>query len=160
MILLLILRIFFINPTPGGTEPAADATNATGTTAAPTQIAGFVIREVGSVTAGSGNVEVDEIKVNTSWGSVTGTTMGVNQNSIDGLKIYPNPISSKTNNLLFIETAANATKTVTVYDVLGKQVLNTTTADSAINVSALNGGVYVVKITEEGKTATRKLVIR
>jgi hypothetical protein len=50
-------------------------------------------------------------------------------------------------------------KAITVFDVLGKQVLNTTTADNTINVSNLRGGVYVVRITEEGKTATRKLVI-
>ncbi len=75
---------------------------------------------------------------------------------ISGLKVFPNPVSNGT---LFIETAANAEKTVTVFDVLGKQVLNITTTESAINVNSLNTGVYVVKITEEGKTASRKLVI-
>ncbi len=90
--------------------------------------------------------------------SLSDLTLGnASFNAITGLKIYPNPVSNGT---LFIETAANAIKTVVVYDVLGKQVLNTTTANNAINVSALRGGVYVVKVTEEGKTASSKLVIK
>lgn len=89
--------------------------------------------------------------------SLSDLTLGsASFNAIAGLKVYPNPVSNGT---LFIETAANASKSVSIYDVLGKQVLNTTTADNAINISTLRGGVYVVKITEEGKTATQKLVI-
>lgn len=84
-------------------------------------------------------------------------TLGVNQNSISGLNIYPNPV---TNGTLYINTDANAERTVSVFDVLGKQVLNVKTSNNAINVATLNTGVYIVKITEEGKTATRKLVIR
>jgi len=83
--------------------------------------------------------------------------LGINQNAISGLKMYPNPVSNGT---LFIESAANADKKVIVYDVLGKQVLSTFATDNAVNVSALKAGVYIVNISEEGKTATRKLVIR
>jgi Secretion system C-terminal sorting domain len=84
-------------------------------------------------------------------------TLSVNQNTIAGLKVYPNPV---TNGTLYIESDVNAERTVVVYDILGNQVIKTTTTSNAINVSALNAGVYMVKITEEGKTATRKLVIR
>lgn len=87
----------------------------------------------------------------------SGAFLGTTQNSISGLRVYPNPVSNGT---LFIETAANAEKTVTVFDVLGKQVLNTTTSDSTINVSELHTGVYIVNVTEEGKTASRKLVVK
>jgi type IX secretion system substrate protein len=76
---------------------------------------------------------------------------------IAGLKVYPNPV---TNGNLFITSDTNNTKQVTVYDVLGKQVVKTTVTNQPVNVSALNSGVYIVKITEDGKTATRKLVIK
>ena len=91
--------------------------------------------------------------------SSTGTCaeLAVSESTIAGLRMYPNPVSNGT---LFIETSANAEKTVTVYDVLGKQVLNTTTSNNAINVASLHTGVYIVNITEEGKTASRKLVIK
>jgi hypothetical protein len=147
----------FVNPTPGAVEPSASATNATGTSAAPTQIAGVIIRQVGSATAGSGNVEIDEIRVSDSFASVTPTNLGVKQNSISGLNVYPNPVS---NGNLFITSNSTASKGVVIFDVLGKQVLKTTVSNQAVNVSSLNRGVYVVKITEDGKTATRKLVIK
>lgn len=88
--------------------------------------------------------------------TVKGSTLGVNQNQIDGLKIYPNPV---TNGTFYINTNADSTKEVVVYDVLGKQVIKTSTTN-AVNVSNLKGGVYIVKITEDGNTATRKLVIK
>lgn len=82
--------------------------------------------------------------------------LSVKQNQIEGLKVYPNPV---TNGTFFINTTSDSTKDVVVYDVLGKQVVKTSTTN-AVNVSNLKSGVYIVKITEEGKTATRKLVIK
>lgn len=83
--------------------------------------------------------------------------LSTSQNAIAGLDIYPNPV---TNGVLNINTTANDAKNVVVYDVLGKQVVNTTISGSTVNVANLKNGVYIVKITENGKTATRKLVIR
>ena len=146
----------FINPVIGSTEGTATATNATGTTAAPAQIAAMAIRQGGNATTGTGNVEIDELRLGTTWSAVTSGALGVKQNQIDGLKVYPNPV---TNGTFYINTNANSTKEVVVYDVLGKQVVKTSTTN-AVNVSSLKGGVYIVKITEDGKTATRKLVIK
>ncbi len=83
--------------------------------------------------------------------------LATSQNAIAGLDIYPNPV---TNGVLNINTTANDAKNVVVYDVLGKQVVNTTISGNTVNVANLKNGVYIVKITENGKTATRKLVIR
>lgn len=84
-------------------------------------------------------------------------TASVKQNSISSLKMFPNPLSG---NILNITSDANAPKTVAIYDVLGKQVINTVTTNGTVNVANLKAGVYIVKITEEGKTATRKLVVK
>ena len=83
-------------------------------------------------------------------------TLGLNQNAIAGLKVYPNPV---VNGTLYISTQANAERSIQIYDILGKQVVNKVTSNEAINVSNLNAGVYILKITEEGKTSSRKLVI-
>jgi hypothetical protein len=140
----------WINPNLGTLTAATPAT-LTVTPAAPiTDLGGFILRQDTATTTPT--IIFDELRVADTIGGL----LAVSQNNITGLKVYPNPVSHGT---LFIETAANAEKTITVYDVLGKQVLNTTTSGDAVNVSALKGGVYVVKITEEGKTATRKLVI-
>lgn len=147
----------FINPSVGGTEGTATVTNATGTTAAPSQIASVAIRQAtGTVPAGTGNIEIDTVRIGATWDYVVSGTLGVNQNSISGLKVYPNPVTGGT---LYVDTDSNGLKSVVIYDVLGKVVVKTSTAN-AINVSNLKSGVYIVKITEEGKTATRKLVVR
>jgi hypothetical protein len=85
------------------------------------------------------------------------TTASVKQNSLSTLKIFPNPLSGS---VLNITSSSNAAKTVAIYDVLGKQVINTIVTNGTVNVSGLTSGVYIVKITEEGKTATKKLVVK
>ncbi|MBY0487554.1 MAG: T9SS type A sorting domain-containing protein [Flavobacteriaceae bacterium] len=142
----------WVNPTSlGAAEPATTVTNNSGTSTF-TAFASVCLRN----SSATPKAEIDEIKVGATWADVTGLTLKTNQNSIAGLSIFPNPVK---NGIFYINTNANAERTVTVFDVLGKQVLNTTTAESAINVNSLTSGVYMVKISEEGNTATRKLVI-
>ncbi len=78
-------------------------------------------------------------------------------NAIDGLTMYPNPLKGNT---LYLTSNTNATMSVQIFDVLGKEVLKSNVINNAVNVSGLNAGIYIVKVTEEGKTATRKLVIQ
>ena len=85
------------------------------------------------------------------------TLLQTQTNEIAGLQVYPNPVS---NGVLHIESNLNTERTISLFDVLGKQVLNTTTSNNTINIANLNSGIYILKITEGSKTATRKLVIR
>ncbi|GGD19272.1 hypothetical protein GCM10011343_07330 [Flavobacterium orientale] len=84
-------------------------------------------------------------------------TASVNDNAIAGLKIYPNPIAGNT---LYVSSDLFGEKTVAVYDVLGKRILSSKVVNDAVNIGTLNKGVYIVKVTQEGKTATRKLVVQ
>ena len=84
-------------------------------------------------------------------------TLRVNNDAIKGFNLYPNPV---TNGRLFINTLSNSEKKIQIFDVLGKKVLSTNLKGREINVSKLHSGVYIIKIIEEGKTATRKLVIK
>lgn len=78
-------------------------------------------------------------------------------NAIDGLTMYPNPLKGNT---LYLISTANAEMSVQIFDLVGKEVLNSNVMNNTVNVSGLTSGVYIVKVTEEGKTATRKLVIQ
>lgn len=90
--------------------------------------------------------------------SSPGATLSSNSfNAIEGFSMYPNPLNGNT---LYLTSTANGTKSVQIFDVVGKQVVNTNTTNNAVNVVNLNAGVYIVKVTEEGKTATRKLIIQ
>ena len=140
----------WVNPTTAEDEATPLLTDThTGTDL--TAIASFFFRQ--DSTTETGSVEVDNLKITSTFADI----LANNSFSIAGLRVYPNPV---TNGTLFIETSANAEKTVAIFDVLGKQVLNTTTSDNAINAASLHTGVYIVQITEEGKTASRKLVIK
>jgi hypothetical protein len=83
-------------------------------------------------------------------------TLSNSKFEISGLNIYPNPVSNGT---LYISSDSNSAKSVEIYDILGKQVLNAKVSNNAVNVSNLQSGAYIVKINEEGKTDTRKLII-
>ncbi len=138
----------FINPTIGGT---ATPTASYVPTVAITGIGGFVFRQ-DSATLTPTAITVDELTID----SVLNFTLS-NQSfsQIDGLKMYPNPAK----NNLFIETALNSDINVSIIDVLGKEVINSKVSNNAVNISGLNPGIYIVKISEEGKTSTKKLII-
>ncbi|ARN78628.1 hypothetical protein BST97_11865 [Nonlabens spongiae] len=72
-------------------------------------------------------------------------------------KLYPNPVSGSTVN---IETAHNESVNVSVYSLLGKQVLNVKDVSRTFNVSALDAGVYLVTITQGEQSQTRKLIVK
>ncbi len=84
-------------------------------------------------------------------------TLQTQNNEIAGLKVYPNPVS---NGVLHVESNLNTERIISLYDVLGKEVIKTTTSNTTINIANLNSGIYFVKITEGGKTATKKLVVK
>lgn len=85
------------------------------------------------------------------------TTLQTQDNEIAGLRVYPNPIS---NGVLHVESHLNMEKTISLFDVLGKEIIKTTTSNNTINIANLNSGIYFVKITEGEKTATKKLVVK
>lgn len=73
------------------------------------------------------------------------------------LSFYPNPVS---NGKIYIISKSSADKEVIIFDVLGKKVLQTTLSSRELNVSSIPPGVYMIKITEEENTVTRKLIIK
>ncbi|MCF6308841.1 MAG: T9SS type A sorting domain-containing protein, partial [Flavobacteriaceae bacterium] len=73
----------------------------------------------------------------------------------NAFSIYPNPA----NDYINITSQISGDKNVAIYDILGKQVINTITSER-INISALTSGIYIVKITQNGVSSTKKLVVR
>lgn len=100
-------------------------------------------------TTTSGNNRFDNIKF------LAGT---LSTSSFDklGLNLYPNPVR---NGLVTIKTNNNQPLQVDVFDVLGKQVISKTVTNNTLNVSALKSGIYLVQVTENNITSTKKLVV-
>ncbi len=150
-----LISKLWINPTSNSTEPTPNAVTLPRTVA----LAVDKVRLTQQSTATTPFITLDEIRVANNWGQVLGgaATLGLENNSISNMNIYPNPVS---NGKLFISSSSNLEKEVTIYNTLGQQVLQDKTTTDGINVSTLNKGTYFVKITEDGKTATKKLVIQ
>lgn len=76
---------------------------------------------------------------------------------IDGLKLYPNPV---TNGVVHITTQQNAPKTILIFDVFGTKVMETKILGKELNLGRLDAGVYMIRIFEKDKIATRKLIVK
>ena len=146
----------WINPSSAdfeGTEPAETITFIDPTMAA--SIDRFALRQ--DSTAETGFIDVDELRVGTSWSDVTPTTLSTEEFTTDRFKVYPNPTST---GFVNITSGNNENIAVVVYDILGKQVINETLTNDRLNVSALNTGIYILKITQNNASVTKKLVIK
>lgn len=131
-----------------------DATPATITETPATAFAnlgGFILRQDSDTTTPT--ITIDELRT----ALTTPTLLSTNKinNNISGLSIYPNPAK----NILNVTSDSLEAKSVAIYNVLGKVVLTANVTNNPINIANLATGVYVVKVTEADKTATRKLVI-
>ena len=86
------------------------------------------------------------------WGTCPDTSLGVNDQDVTNILIYPNPVLDK----LFIKGVSDATK-VSIYNILGKLVVSKTTSN-AIDVGNLQSGMYIVKIVDEQKEIIKKFI--
>jgi hypothetical protein len=86
-------------------------------------------------------------------------SVSVESVDIEGLKIYPNPVS---NGKITIETLNNSVKEIEIIDVTGKQIFKNIFSGSKneINLEKINTGIYILKVIESGKTAITKLIVK
>ena len=69
--------------------------------------------------------------------------------------VYPNPAK----NVINISSISNEALEISVYDLLGKQVIPVQTIQSQLNISSLNSGMYFVNMKQGTNTATKKLLV-
>ena len=81
--------------------------------------------------------------------------LGVDDFSADVFSVYPNPVKDKLN----IESAA-AVNSVTVYDILGKEVLaaQPDAISPSVDMSGLSSGAYLVRVTIGNASKTVKVI--
>jgi hypothetical protein len=78
--------------------------------------------------------------------------------NIEGLTFYPNPVS---NGKIYISSKSGADKDITIFDVLGKKVLQATLNNTKeLNIASISPGVYIIKFREGEATETRKLIVK
>jgi len=145
----------WVNPSSGdfgGSAPTATLTDVDTNPA--TNLNKFILRQ--DSTGETPFMLFDELRIGTSWADVTPTTLGIDDFKTNNFKIYPNPTS-----LGFVNIASKYSEIInaTVFDILGKQVINSTVTNNKLDVSNLNTGVYIMRLTQNNATVTKKLVI-
>ncbi|MCF8274669.1 MAG: PQQ-binding-like beta-propeller repeat protein [Flavobacteriaceae bacterium] len=90
--------------------------------------------------------------------NVSTITLSTNKvSAINGFKVYPNPVKDGE---FYISTLSNGEKSVQIFDMLGKQVYSKNIeANEKIKTSNLKSGIYILKLEENNKVATQKLVV-
>lgn len=144
----------WIDPVIGAAEPTATISDShTGTDL--TNINNFFLRQDSPTETGF--VQIDELRIGTSWAQVTTNTLSTNPLETNNFKIYPNPT-----NLGYVNISSknNAKMDVSVFDILGKQVIKETIKNNRLNTSKLNAGVYILKVAQDNASITKKLVIK
>ena len=84
-------------------------------------------------------------------------TLGINDDNLLEMILYPNPTDK---NFVIIQTNSLATKEIEVFDIIGKKVIDVSLNTNSLDVSKLNSGIYLVKITVDNQTNTHKLVVK
>ena len=87
--------------------------------------------------------------------SCAGLSIG-DQELID-LRIYPNPVD---NDFVTISSSETGDKFVELFDINGRKVLSSTITNDLLDVSNIDAGFYLTKVTINGKSSISKLIIK
>lgn len=82
--------------------------------------------------------------------------LGVDNKSLTNLSITPNPSKS---GYVTIKSQDFGTKSIELYDMLGRNVINTTLNSDVLDVSSVRSGLYLLKVSIEDRSSTTKLII-
>ena len=82
-------------------------------------------------------------------------TAGIDDLSSSAVRMYPNP----TNGVVKFSTVSKDALEVSVYDLLGKEVMPLQTVQTELNISSLTPGIYFVKMSQGNSSVTKKLLV-
>jgi hypothetical protein len=86
-----------------------------------------------------------------------GWGVGIEENTLDGVSIYPNPSEGIVN----VSNDNNMTNTIVVYDMVGSVVLSTeASAATTLDLSGNGTGIYVVEVSNNNGTMVERVVIK
>ncbi len=116
--------------------------------------------EVGQTISADANIYFDfNPLVATNTVTTTVQTLGNNEFAQDAFVVYPNPASGK----VTLQTSTiSGNAAIVVADVLGKTVLTHTmdATESNLDISSLRSGLYLITLSAEGRSVTKKLVVK
>ena len=121
-------------------------------TSGPIAVESFALRQSDSST--NEGVLIDNLTIAQTFSE---TLSSNTVSTMTNFRLYPNPAKS---GFINITSTGSGAIQANVFDILGKQVINTAVANGRLDVSPLNRGVYIVKLTQGAATTTKKLIIQ
>ena len=118
--------------------------------------------------AASGDYTVTLTATNTQCGSnainktvnVTVTNLGVDDELLTNVNIYPNPVKDK----LYIDTANHSLHNITLYNLLGSQILQHpvpgNTSLTTLDIQQIKQGLYIIKLDFTEGSLIKKIIIK
>ena len=82
------------------------------------------------------------------------TILGVGENDLSSIKIYPNP----TKGTVFIDSKNENILSANVFDILGKKVIQLTRNIQQLDISNLQSGVYFLRLATENGDLVQKII--
>jgi len=94
----------------------------------------------------------------TDVGSPGNQTISVGENSLDKVRLYPNPAGT----VATLKLPMEGSKSVTVLNALGQPVISQRTSSNElhVNVASMKAGIYMVRIQSEAGQRTLRLVVQ
>ena len=136
-----------VNGTSVGTIPYSSAVQTT--TIPNINVQGNITVVFDSNSSASNRVRFDDL----SW--TCNSTLGIDEDNFVDVKFYPNPLNG---NSLYLDT--NQTLNIEIFNVLGKRIISdkVNANKNHLNLSDLNSGIYLIRISNGKQTITKKLI--
>ncbi len=83
--------------------------------------------------------------------------LSIDDQELIDLRIYPNPVD---NDFVTISSSETGDKFVELFDINGRKVLSSTITNDLLDVSNIDAGFYLTKVTINGKSSISKLIIK
>jgi Subtilase family/Concanavalin A-like lectin/glucanases superfamily/Domain of unknown function (DUF5011)/Secretion system C-terminal sorting domain/CUB domain len=88
--------------------------------------------------------------------NATCTTLSRNENTINGFSVFPIPA---TQGKIMVLAGGKGSKNIQIFDILGKKVVTQQISGNELNINTLKDGVYILNVEQDGKKATKKLIV-
>ena len=85
------------------------------------------------------------------------TGLSINNNKIPEVLIYPNPVKE---NYITITSPLEGPKEIKIYTIAGKKILDTRINGNTLDISSINSGFYILKVTINNQSKLSKLIIK
>ena len=120
-------------------------------------LAGYIVQAGFAVNGPNANPDNQAANGKVILGGDVDAPMSIDDVDVLDMRIYPNPVDG---NFVTILSPINGTKYIQVFDINGRRVMDTAINGNTLDVSSINSGFYMIKVTIDGQSKISKLVVR